>query len=106
MFIVSIGGLGSLPLENYASHRSQGHLQLCCCGGVRCRVLESTEEQPPAVVLAGGLKKASGELGPEEAEGAARSQGSENWWSVWRSFIVWCGQSIECGRVLRDAGWG
>lgn len=68
MFIVSIGGLGSLPLESYASHRSHGHLQLCCCGGVRCRVLESTEEQPPAVVLAGGLKKASGELGGRVAQ--------------------------------------
>lgn len=79
MFVVSIGGMGSLPLENYASHRRQGHLQLCCCGGVRCRVLESTEEQPPAVVLSGGLEKTSGELGgrvaqrrqkvPQEAKG-------------------------------------
>lgn len=42
-------------------------------------MLESTEEQPPAVVLSGGLEKASGELGgrvaqrrqkvPQEAKG-------------------------------------
>lgn len=57
-----IGGMSSLPLGNYVLHRRQGRLQLCLCV-VRRRVLESTGEQPPAVVLAGGSGEASGELG-------------------------------------------
>lgn len=79
MSVVRFGSVSSLPLGNYVLHRRQGRLQLSCCGGVWCRVLESTEEQPPAVVLAGGLEEASGELGggvvqrkqkvPREAKG-------------------------------------
>lgn len=62
MSIDRIGSVSSLPLGNYVLHRRPGRLQLCLCV-VRRRVLESTGQQPPAVVLAEGSGEASGELG-------------------------------------------
>lgn len=92
MSIVSIGGMSSLPLGDCILPRRQGRLQLHCSGAVRCRVPESTEDQPPTVGLAGGrVGQRKQEVLPE-ARGMKNGAGCGKLHSlVWMEHHVWQG---------------
>lgn len=72
MSVVSTGGVSSLRLEGCILPGRQGRLQLHCCGAVRCKVPESTGNQPPTVGLAGGG------VGQRKQEVLPEARGVEN----------------------------